>query len=166
MTPPLLSLPRRKSRPHVGEPAPAFTLPDGEGRLHRLSDYSGSWLVLYFYPRDHTPGCTQEACTFRASHTEIQDRGAQVLGISTDPPNRHRRFAARYHLPFPLLSDTDGSVAHAYGALLRIGPLRFARRQTFIITPDGQIAWIRRRVSPKHHGAEVNDALEALQAKG
>jgi len=146
------------SGPAEGEAAPAFALPDGEGRLHRLTDYRGRWLLLYFYPRDFTPGCTREACALRDAWPEL---GAAVLGVSLDPPARHRRFARRLGLPFPLLSD-DGTTAAAYGALWRLGPWRLARRRSFLIDPEGRIARIYERPRPRRHGREVARDLARL----
>jgi peroxiredoxin Q/BCP len=143
-----------------GEPAPAFILPDQDGQTHRLADYRGHWVVLYFYPRDDTPGCTREACAFRDDMPRLHTLDAVVLGVSTDATDRHQRFAARHGLPFPLLADTDGEVAHRYGALWRFGPWRFARRHTFLIDPTGRIARVYRKVRPTHHSAEVVRDLE------
>ncbi len=142
----------------MGEAAPAFALADAEGRLHRLADYRGRWLLLYFYPRDFTPGCTLEACALRDAWPDL---GAAVLGVSRDPPARHRRFARRLGLPFPLLCD-DGTVAAVYGALWRLGPWRLTRRRSFLIDPEGRIARVYRRPNPRRHGREVAEDLARL----
>lgn len=144
--------------PRTGEAAPAFALPDAEGRIHRLADYRGRWLLLYFYPRDFTPGCTLEACALRDAWPDLE---AAVLGVSLDPPARHRRFARRLGLPFPLLSD-DGTVAAAYEALWRLGPWRLTRRRSFLIDPEGRIARVYGRPHPRRHGREVAADLAAL----
>lgn len=149
--------------PVPGQRAPAFALPDAGGRVHRLDDYRGRWLVLYFYPRDGTPGCTREACQFRDASDRFQTLGAAIAGISTDSSGRHGAFAARHRLTFPLLADPDGTVAAAYGALRRLGPWRWARRCTFIIDPAGRVAQTFTRVRVRAHSEAVARALEALQ---
>ncbi len=150
----------------VGDPAPEFTLPDQDGEQRSLSDYRGGWLVLYFYPKDDTPGCTTEACRFRDDIYALRGLGVSVLGISLDDAKSHKAFAQKYHLPFPLLSDHKGRVARKYGSLFRLGPLRFARRHTFIIDPQGRIAKIYRDVKPKGHSDQVIADLQALGVRG
>ena len=146
-----------------GDPAPGFALIDQAGQTRALADYRGQWLVLYFYPKDDTPGCTTEACNFRDDISALTALGVQVLGVSTDDRASHARFAEKFHLPFPLLADTDGSTARAYGALLGFGPLKFAKRHSFIVGPDGRIAKIYRDVQPATHSREIRDDLKALQ---
>jgi peroxiredoxin Q/BCP len=148
----------------VGQPAPSFRLGDQGGKLRQLSDYRGHWLVLYFYPKDDTPGCTAEACHFRDDIMTLRGLKAEVVGISIDAAESHARFAAKYHLPFPLLADTDGAAAQAYGALFKLGPFKLARRETFIIRPDGMLGQAFRSVDPANHAAEVARALRNLQA--
>lgn len=152
-------------RVRVGEPAPEFQLPDQQGMQHRLTSYRGRWLVLYFYPRDDTPGCTREACRFRDDFQQLQTLHAEVVGISVDSADSHARFAAKYHLPFPLLADTQGLVAAQYGVLIKLGPLKMARRMTFIIAPDGRIAHLFPRVNPSQHALEVTRILKNLQTR-
>ena len=147
----------------AGDPAPAFELVDQEGETHRLADYRGRWLVVYFYPRDDTPGCTTEACRFRDDLPRLRQLGAQVLGVSLDSPESHAAFAAEYHLPFPLLADRDGEAARAYGAYFGLGPLRFAKRHTFIVDPAGRIARIFRSVKPASHSDRVVAAVAELR---
>lgn len=149
-----------------GSAAPDFALQDQDGQIHRLTDYAGRWLVLYFYPRDDTPGCTVEACRFRDDIGTLESHAAAVVGVSIDSPASHADFARKYRLPFPLLSDPDGKTAAAYDSLLNLGFLRFARRRTFIIAPDGRIAARFDRVRPAHHVAEVTRTLAALQHAG
>lgn len=149
-----------------GVTAPEFALPDQTGVTRTLSAYRQRWLVLYFYPKDDTPGCTTEACAFRDAYVTLTRRGADVLGISVDNQDSHADFARKYHLPFPLLADIDGAVARRYGALWSIGIMRFARRHTFIIDPDGRIAKIYRSVDPDTHSREVQADLETLQRGG
>lgn len=148
----------------TGDQAPNFDLPDQTGASHRLSDCLGRWVVLYFYPKDDTPGCTLEACQFRDHHAELEASSAIVWGISTDSPQRHARFRERHALPFPLLSDADGMVSARYGALFRLGPIRFSRRHSFLIDPAGHIARIYRYVKPTAHAKEILSALRDLQA--
>lgn len=149
----------------IGEQAPAVSLMDQTGELQTLEDYRGEWLVLYFYPRNDTPGCTTEACTFRDDYLHLRERGARVLGVSLDSADSHAAFAEKYALPFPLLSDRDGTASKAYGTLWGIWPVRFSKRHTFIIDPDGRIAQIYRDVKPKTHSQRVLDDLDRLQAR-
>ena len=147
----------------AGDIAPAFELIDQNGKVHRRADYRGRWLVLYFYPKDNTPGCTKEACQFRDDYFKLDKLGADVLGISIDNQESHNRFAQQFHLPFPLLADTDGKVAARYGSFFSFGPLRFAKRHSFIIDPNGRIAKIYRSVDPKLHSDAVMRDIAALQ---
>lgn len=147
----------------VGQAAPLFTLQDQTQQLRALADYHGHWVILYFYPKDDTPGCTTEACNFRDDISQLTALGARVLGISLDDTTSHARFAEKFKLPFLLLADTDGTVARAYGALWSLGPMRFARRHTFIINPQGHIAKIYRSVDPDRHSRDVQAELKALQ---
>ena len=149
----------------AGQRAPAFALPDPTGKVHRLADYRGQWVVLYFYPKDDTPGCTKEACEFRDSYLELTRMGARVLGVSVDDAESHSRFVNKYNLPFPLLSDADGKVAKRYGSLWGFGPVKFAKRHSFIIDPDGTIARVYRDVDPKTHSDEILRDLRALGSK-
>ncbi|MGA9165039.1 MAG: peroxiredoxin [Thiobacillus sp.] len=146
-----------------GSAAPDFALQDQDGKTHRLGDYAGRWLVLYFYPKDDTPGCTREACRFRDDIGVLGDLDAAVVGVSVDDARSHADFARKYQLPFPLLSDPDGHTAAAYDSLLNLGLVRFARRHTFIIAPDGRIAARFDKVDPARHAQEVARTLRALQ---
>lgn len=149
----------------VGQAAPDFTLPDQAGVQHKLSDYAGKWVVLYFYPRDFTSGCTTEACSFRDDVYQIRDLGAVILGVSVDSSDSHAKFARKYKLPFTLLSDTDGKVVREYGSLKTTkDEVIYASRDTFIVAPDGKIALILRNVEPKDHSAEVIASLKQLGA--
>ncbi len=154
---------RPSARPAEGSAAPGFALRDQDGALHRLGDYAGRWLVLYFYPRDDTPICTQEACRFRDDIGVFGDLGAAVVGVSIDGVGSHAEFARKHRLPFPLLSDPDGHTAAAYGSLLNLGVAKFARRHTFIIGPDGRIAARFDQVDPARHAGEVAARLRALR---
>lgn len=147
----------------VGSPAPKFTLMDQESKTHALAEYRGRWVVLYFYPKDDTPGCTTEACNFRDALPAMRVLNVQILGISLDDTKSHALFAKKYSLPFPLLADTEGEVARAYGALWSIGPLRIAKRYTFLIDPEGRVAKIYRDVKPATHSRELQQDLKELQ---
>lgn len=158
----ILMLTGRAHALQAGEAAPDFALPDQHGEIHRLADYRGEWLVLYFYPKDDTPGCTTEACSFRDDIVQIRDLGCKVVGVSTDSPESHAKFAEKYGLPFPLLADESGEVAGRYNALTRFGPLRLAKRRTYIINPDAAIARVYRKVRPAEHSDEVIADLKRL----
>lgn len=148
----------------VGQPAPPFALPDQAGNLHRVEHYAGQWLVVYFYPRDDTPGCTREACGFRDVLADVTGLGAQVLGVSPDGNASHRRFAQKYRLTFPLLSDVHGETAQAYGSYFQFTFLRLVKRRTYIIDPHGRIAKIYAKVGvPAAHAAQVLQDLRLLQ---
>lgn len=146
-----------------GTKTPAFTLTNQDGKQVSLSDFSGSKVVVYFYPKDDTPGCTKEACSFRDSHQAILDRGAVVLGISADDPAAHTRFRSKYQLPFDLLSDPDKKVIQAFGAWgqkNRDGKTyEGILRSTFVIDQDGTVIKAFPDVSPAEHAAEVLQVL-------
>ncbi len=152
------------SQPAAGSVAPDFELPDQTGQLHSLEDYRARWIVLYFYPRDQTPGCTTEACQFRDNIFDFRDLNAQILGVSLDDVDSHLEFAEHHSLPFPLLADTDGTTADAYGVKTRMFGMTVAKRQTFIIDPNGHIAKHYEKVKPSEHAAEVLSDLKALGA--
>lgn len=147
----------------AGAPAPDFALKDGEGRLRQLADWRGRWLVLYFYPRDDTPGCTLEAQGFRDSQKRLSELDAQVVGVSLDDAASHQAFAASQRLPFPLLVDEGGKVARAYGALTNLTLVKFAKRHTFLIDPEGRIAKAYRDVEPATHAAEILADLQVIK---
>lgn len=146
-----------------GSPAPPFALPSGDGDTVALSDLLGRQVVLYFYPKDDTPGCTTQACDLRDSWRAIQEAGAVVLGVSPDGPASHAQFARKFQLPFPLLADEDHSVAEAYGAWGEKS--MYGRtymgiiRSTVIIDGDGVVSHVFPRVRPKGHAASVLAAL-------
>lgn len=149
---------------NVGESAPGFDLFDQNGQLHSLEDYRDQWVVLYFYPKDGTPGCTTEACAFRDNIFAFKKINAQILGVSLDDVDSHRRFAEEHGLPFPLLADVDGITAEAYGVKTRMLGMKIAKRQTFLIDPDGKLAKHYEKVKPATHSAEVLAALKELIA--
>ena len=154
--------PARAAELAIGDPAPDFSLLDQHGEMHELEKYRGRWLVLYFYPKDDTPGCTTEACEFRDDIHILKRMDVSVVGVSLDDVDSHQEFAEKYHLPFTLLSDADGEVARRYGALTSLGFIKFAKRHTFIIDPAGRIARIYRSVNPRRHSDEVIADLKAL----
>lgn len=148
--------------PAVGSMAPAFALPDQSGREVSLDSLRGKWLVLYFYPRNDTPGCTEEACSFRDDLAQLTRLGAQIVGVSIDSTASNAAFAEKYHLPFPLLADKDGAVAKRYGAYADWTVTRFARRYTFLIDAQGKIAKTYLKVDTSKHSAEIIADLKQL----
>ena len=148
--------------PKPGDTAPDFRLVDQNGTIRSLSDFSGQWVVLYFYPKDDTPGCTKEACSFRDDLTTLEKLGAKVVGVSVDDSDSHSKFASKYHLPFPLLADADGKVADSYGALTNLLLLKVAKRYTFLIDPKGKIAKVYLSVDTSRHSQEIVDDLKKL----
>src|SRR3990172_5285488 len=124
--------------PATGAPAPAFSLADQAGKTRTLAEFRGKWVVLYFYPKDDTPGCTEEACNFRDDIFALSRMDAQVIGVSLDDSASHAQFAKKYSLPFPLLADPSGAVTDSYGALPQGG--RYAKRYTFLFDPAGKVA--------------------------
>ena len=145
-------------------PAPNFSLPDATGTLRSLNEFAGRWIVLYFYPKDDTPGCTTEACSLRDVSDEFVDLDATVIGVSRDDATSHQAFSHKYHLNFTLLSDTDHAVMSAYGAW---GTKMFGKegvlRKTFIIDPKGEVVKVYPRVTPLGHGGQVIADLRALR---
>jgi len=145
-------------------PAPDFTLPDVSGTIHSLADYKGKWIVLYFYPKDDTPGCTAEACSLRDARDTLAEMGAEIIGISKDDASSHEKFKAKYSLNFTLLTDVEAKVIEVYGAW---GKKMYGRegilRKTFIINPQGQVVKVYGRVTPMGHGEQVIDELKKLQ---
>ena len=155
----------RAEVPAIGSAAPGFTLPDQNGAPRRLAEWSGRWVVLYFYPKDDTPGCTTEACSFRDDISLISALGAQVVGISVDDTASHKAFAEKHRLPFPLLSDASAAVARQYGALSDWLVMKVAKRYTFIIDPAGRIAKVYLAVDPSRHSQEIVADLKLLQGR-
>jgi len=148
----------------VGNSAPDFSLPDENGQLRRLADFHGQPLVLYFYPKDDTPGCTTEACAFRDDYSAYQQAGIAILGVSPDSVKSHAKFQQKFNLPFPLLADTEHKVCQDYGVW---GLKKFMGREymgvartTFVIDADGKIVRIFENVKPAGHSAEVLAALK------
>ena len=147
----------------AGIPAPDFTLSDETGVQRKLSDYRGKPVILYFYPKDDTPGCTTEACNFRNDYSQYQQAGVEILGVSPDSPKKHAKFKANYHLPFTLLADEGHTVCELYGVW---GPKKLMGREydgvyrtTFLIDAAGQILKVFEKVKPEEHSVEVLAAL-------
>jgi peroxiredoxin Q/BCP len=166
----LLPLARKtRSLPEAGDRAPAFCLPDDRGRPHSLKDYRGRWVILYFYPRDLTPGCTREACDFRDAYRSLRRRQATVLGISTDSAESHRKFRSQHELPFPLLVDALAHVARLFGVWRR--KVNYGRRymgierSTFVIDPSGRIAAAMRGVKVDGHVEEVKERIASYAGR-
>ena len=147
----------------VGSPAPDIAVPSTSGSDVKLSDFKGKWVVLYFFPKAFTPGCTAESCSLRDSNEEIQKHGAVVLGVSLDDVARQKDFKKEHKMPFELLGDSDKKLAKAFD-VLAMGGL-FTQRKTFIINPEGKIAYIFDSVNPAQHSTQVLTVLENLQKK-
>ncbi len=143
----------------VGQPAPAFSAPDPSGKVVSLSDFKGKTVVLYFYPKDDTPGCTAEACSFRDNHGAFTKKKTVVLGVSPDNAKSHSKFMEKFGLPFPLLSDPDHTLCEAYGVWVEKSmygrKYMGVERSTFVIGPDGKLKAIYRKVKPESHTSEV-----------
>ena len=151
--------------PKVGSVAPDFNLPDQNGQIHTLKEYSGKWLVLYFYPKDDTPGCTKEACSFRDDLHKLVALDAQVVGISVDDSSSHAEFAKKYSLPFPLLADKKAEVAERYGAMTNLVFTKIAKRYTFLIDPQGKIKKVYQKVDTSRHSTEIIEDLKKITGK-
>ena len=156
---------RAAEMPAVGAAAPDFTLAAQDGKPVALHDYRGQWVVLYFYPRDFTSGCTLEAHGFQRDLAQYTARHAVVLGVSVDAPEKHQAFCTKEGLNFKLLADTTHDVSTRYGSLTNLGITAFATRNSFIIDPQGHVAKIFTGVQPATHSRDVLAALDALQHK-
>lgn len=143
-----------------GQKAPSFSASDQNGKKHQLSDYRGKWLLLYFYPKDNTPGCTKEACSFRDQFEELRGK-VEVLGVSHDGIESHQRFVSKYRLPFLLLSDPKREIIKAYEA----NGFLFTKRISYLINPEGKIAKVYSKVSPVQHAHEVLLDYQRLSAR-
>jgi peroxiredoxin Q/BCP len=157
---------RAAEPPAVGALAPAFRLQDQTGKWHTLADYKGKWVVLYFYPKDSTPGCTTQACEFRDNIFAYRELNTAILGVSVDDVESHKAFSEENSLPFPILADVDKKVATSYGTLTKyLGIAELARRDTFIVDPQGRVAKHYVKVQPKGHSEVVLGDLKQLAAK-
>ena len=148
----------------VGEPAPAFELADQYGDTHSLEDFRGNWLVVFFYPKADTPGCTTEACNFRDNIYAIRGAGAEVVGISVDSVEVQKKFSDKYKLPFTILSDTGGETSDDYGVLRSFGSMEVANRESFLVNPEGIVVKHYKEVSPDSHTQDVIADLERFQS--
>ena len=146
-------------RPQVGDPAPAFEAPDQNGKIRSLHEFKGQRLVLYFYPKDDTPGCTAEACSLRDHYQSLLQAGYKILGVSSDSPASHQKFIAKFQLPFDLISDQDKTVHEAFGTWIQKS--MYGRsymgtdRVTFVIGPDGIVQEVIAKVDTKNHAAQI-----------
>jgi thioredoxin-dependent peroxiredoxin len=152
----------RAAVPSLGSAAPDFTLPSQEAASVSLKDYRGSWVVLYFYPKDQTPGCTREAHNFQVDQAKYAARHAVVLGVSVDSVDSHKKFCAKEGLNFKLLADSAGKVSKAYGSLTNFGIVKFAKRNSFLVDPSGKVAKSYTSVDPVRHSEEVLADLDQL----
>lgn len=151
--------------PEAGSAAPSFTLHSQEGKPVSLDQFKGKWVVLYFYPKDFTSGCTIEAHNFQRDQAKYDAANAAVVGVSVDSVDSHQQFCTKEGLNFKLLSDPDGTVSKEYGSLTNIGVTKFAKRHTFLINPDGKIAKVYSDVKPTGHSDEVLGDLAQLEKK-
>ena len=153
------------TQPAVGDSAPTFKLQDQNGDWHTLGDYKGKYVVLFFYPKDGTPGCTTEACNFRDNIFAFDDLNTQILGISLDDVDSHKEFSEKYSLPYPILADVEKESAVDYGVLGKFMMMTITKRESFIIDPDGLIVKHYKNVDPDKHTDEVIEELKSLQKK-
>jgi len=151
--------------PQVGQTAPSFTLPNEENQPVSLEQYRGKWVVLYFYPKDMTSGCTLEAHRFQRDLAKYDALHAVILGVSVDTVASHKRFCARDSLTFTLLADPGMTAVRQYGSLGHFGPFTIANRNTFLINPEGRIARVWTRVNPSAHSDQVLEALKSLESE-
>jgi thioredoxin-dependent peroxiredoxin len=151
------------SVPAMGTAAPEFTLPSQDGSLISLKDFRGKWVVLYFYPKDFTSGCTIEAHNFQRDQAQYAQKNAVVLGVSVDSADSHKQFCAKEGLNFKLLADTGHQVSKEYGSLMNFGVAKISARHTFLIDPEGRIERAYTSVNPSRHSQEVLAALIELQ---
>lgn len=149
------------AKPELGKRAPAFSATDHTGKQHSLEALAGSWVLLYFYPKDNTPGCTTQACGLRDAFDEVQREGLVVLGVSADSSKSHKNFAEKYKLPFPLLVDTDKKIIKSYG----VDGVFFPKRTSFLIDSQGKIAKIYDQVQVNDHARQVLVDLKSLRGK-
>ncbi|MGA8531188.1 MAG: peroxiredoxin [Acidobacteriaceae bacterium] len=149
--------------PEVGQTAPTFTLPNQEGQPVDLSSYHGKWVVLYFYPKDMTTGCTIEAHNFQRDLDKYKALNAVILGVSVDTVDSHKQFCTKDSLTFTLLADPDKTVVEKYGSLGNFGPMQIAMRNTFLINPEGKIVKVWTKVNPNVHSPEVLAAIEGME---
>ncbi len=163
---PFATVSARYDIPSVGSAAPTFKLTSNEGSNVSLNDYKGKWVVLYFYPKDFTSGCTLEAHNFQRDQAKYDALGVVILGVSVDTADSHKSFCTKEGLSFKLLSDTDAAVSNQYGSVMEYNGMKLSARNTFIVDPKGKIAQVFTGVKPASHSDEVLAALAILQKKG
>jgi len=149
-----------RNLPKAGGVAPDFSLPDQNGAMRTSGEFRGKWLVLYFYPRDDTPGCTEQAARYRDAMRELDAAGGAVCGVSVDDSDSHAAFARKFNLPFALLADRKGETAARYGSLRDLGLMKFAKRNTFLIDPAGNVAKVYLGVNPARNTTDVVNDLK------
>ena len=159
----LMAAEETQKQPEVGKPAPDFSLTTGDGSQVSLKDFKGKWVVLYFYPKDFTSGCTMEARNFQRDLSKYQDAGAVILGVSVDTAQSHKDFCAKEGLNFKLLADPDAKVSTDYGSVMDYKGQKLAARNTFIINPNGEIARVYTGVKPADHSEHVLKDLAELK---
>jgi len=161
-----LNLATAAEGPALGTQAPAFKLQDQNGKWHELKDYRGKWLALYFYPKDQTPGCTTQACEFRDNIFAFREANAVIVGISVDNVESHKKFSEKHGLPFPILADPTKATAKSYDVLKSyLGTMELAKRDTFLIDPEGRIVKRYSDVDPKGHSQIVLNDIREMQKK-
>jgi peroxiredoxin Q/BCP len=163
---PAMAATETQTQPATGKPAPDFSLTTGDGSQVSLKDYRGKWVVLYFYPKDFTGGCTMEAKNFERDRPKFEPFNAVILGVSVDTAQSHKDFCAKEGLNFKLLADPDAKVSTEYGSVMDYKGQKLAARNTFIINPQGQVAKVFVKVDPTTHSIDVMKALAVLQNKG
>jgi thioredoxin-dependent peroxiredoxin len=139
----------------IGDTAPNFTVKDTNGNTISLADYAGKTVVLYFYPKDDTPGCTKEACSFRDNYQQYLDKGITVFGVSMDDEASHQAFTSKFNLPFPLLADVNGAITKAYDVEGEMSGMRYAKRVTYVIGGDGKIVQVYETVKADTHATDI-----------
>lgn len=149
----------------VGTPTPQIALPDQTGTVRQLTDFKGKWLVLYFYPKNHTSGCTEEAKRFKENFAQFQKQNIQIVGVSLDSVESHKKFAQDLKLPFTLLSDSKKELSKQLGVLQGFGAFSFASRETFLVDPQGTIVYHYDNVSPQTHATQILRDVAQLSAK-
>ena len=161
----ILSNPSNQQKQWVGKPAPAFKLQDQNSKWHELKQYKGKWVVLYFYPKDNSPGCTQEANEFKALYPQFIKNNAVVFGVSLDDVKSHQKFSEKLGLNFPILADSDHKLASQFGVVRNLGIAKIAKRETFLIDPQGTIVYHYSSVNTQTHAGQVLADIQKFSKK-
>lgn len=161
----LLGAQANEQKQWVGQSAPSFKLQDQSGRWHQLEQYRGKWIVLYFYPKDNTAGCTEEAKQFKSLYPQFLKANTVVFGVSMDDVKSHQKFSEKLGLPFPILADNQGQLAHRFGIVRNLGITKIAKRESFLIDPKGIILFHYSSVNTQTHAAQVLDDLKRFQQR-